>query len=119
VGTYAAHGLLAGQARRLPGGVRACWGSGPTTTSCRSTSRPTAPQAALREAAEILIKSLAIFTDQERLEVLHAGHGGRIEGEAAAAAAGPADVQRSDPMDDILSEELDLGVRSSVAAEPA
>src|SRR5213596_1852755 len=31
------------------------------------------PQAALREAAEILIKSLAIFTDQERLEALQGG----------------------------------------------
>jgi DNA-directed RNA polymerase subunit alpha len=28
------------------------------------------PQAALREAAEILIQSLSIFTDQERLEAL-------------------------------------------------
>ena len=37
------------------------------------------PQAALREAAEILISSLSIFTDEERIEELRAGparHGG-------------------------------------------
>src|SRR3954453_20529704 len=41
------------------------------------------PQAAVREAAEILIKSLAIFTDQERLEALQGGGsrgGGRAGG---------------------------------------
>src|SRR5437763_226600 len=44
------------------------------------------PQAALREAAEILIKSLSIFTDQERLEALQAEGDGYS---AEAAAAGP------------------------------
>jgi DNA-directed RNA polymerase subunit alpha len=73
------------------------------------TDGSVAPQAALREAAEILIKSLAIFTDQERLEALQAGHGG-IDGAEAAGAAAPAG--RSDGMDDILIEELELGVRS-------
>ena len=34
------------------------------------------PQAALREAAEILISSLAIFTDEDRIEELRAGPGG-------------------------------------------
>ena len=34
------------------------------------------PQAALREAAEILISSLSIFTDEERIEELRAGPGG-------------------------------------------
>ena len=34
------------------------------------------PQAALREAAEILISSLSIFTDQERLEALRGGGDG-------------------------------------------
>jgi DNA-directed RNA polymerase subunit alpha len=68
------------------------------------------PQAALREAAEILIKSLAIFTDQERLEALQGG-GGEWVGEPAA--AGPAAARSAgDGMDDILIEELELGVRS-------
>src|SRR5882757_6561640 len=68
------------------------------------------PQASLREAAEILIKSLAIFTDQERLGALQAGHGG-IDG-AEAAGVGAAPAGRADGMDDILIEELELGVRS-------
>src|SRR6266704_874440 len=34
------------------------------------------PQAALREAAEILISSLSIFTDEDRIEDLRAGPGG-------------------------------------------
>src|SRR2546430_8300851 len=64
------------------------------------------PQAALREAAEILIKSLAIFTDQERLEALQGG-GGDWVGEPAA--AGPAAARSAgDGMDDILIEELEL-----------
>jgi DNA-directed RNA polymerase subunit alpha len=71
------------------------------------TDGSVAPQAALREAAEILIKSLAIFTDQERLEALQ----GDALGEPVA--AGPAPAGRSpDGMDDILIEELELGVRS-------
>ena len=49
-----------------------------------------APQAALREAAEILIKSLAIFTDAERLEELRADTDGLGMGEPAAAGPGPA-----------------------------
>src|SRR5213075_1873474 len=54
------------------------------------------PQAALREAAEILIKSLAIFTDQERLEALQGGGpewGGEPSptGGAAAGARGAGD----------------------------
>src|SRR5213595_103563 len=51
------------------------------------------PTAALREAAEILISQLAIFTDADRVEELGAAPGGG-------------------PMDDILIEELELGVRS-------
>jgi DNA-directed RNA polymerase subunit alpha len=67
------------------------------------------PQAALREAAEILIKSLAIFTDPERLEQLRGGPDGLGE----AAVAGPQAAGRSsNGMDDILIEELELGVRS-------
>src|SRR5213595_2109065 len=46
------------------------------------TDGSVAPQAALREAAEILIKSLAIFTDADRLEEL------RADGEAMLGAAG-------------------------------
>jgi DNA-directed RNA polymerase subunit alpha len=66
------------------------------------------PQAALREAAEILIKSLAIFTDAERLEALQGG--GDMMGESAA--AGPQAGRAPAGMDDILIEELELGVRS-------
>src|SRR3954466_5501059 len=70
------------------------------------------PQAALREAAEILIQSLAIFTDPERLEQLRGGDG--LDG--APGIAGPVPTgtagARSDGMDDILIEELELGVRS-------
>src|SRR5437773_6034533 len=68
------------------------------------------PQAALREAAEILIASLAIFTDADRLEQLRGSDNGLAAGDAAAAGAIPAG--RSDGMDDILIEELELGVRS-------
>jgi DNA-directed RNA polymerase subunit alpha len=68
------------------------------------------PQAALREAAEILISSLAIFTDAERLEQLRGSDNGLSAGDGGAAGAIPAG--RSDGMDDILIEELELGVRS-------
>src|SRR4051794_24534357 len=67
------------------------------------------PQAALREAAEILISSLAIFTDADRLETLRGGGNGRGP---EVSAAGPVPTGRSDGMDDILIEELELGVRS-------
>jgi DNA-directed RNA polymerase subunit alpha len=69
------------------------------------------PTAALREAAEILISQLAIFTDADRVEELRAGPGGALEqGTNGAAAAGAA--TGGGPMDDILIEELELGVRS-------
>jgi DNA-directed RNA polymerase subunit alpha len=68
------------------------------------------PQAALREAAEILISSLAIFTDAERLEQLRGSDNGLAGGDGGVAGAIPAG--RSDGMDDILIEELELGVRS-------
>jgi DNA-directed RNA polymerase subunit alpha len=67
------------------------------------------PQAALREAAEILIQSLSIFTDQERLEALRGGVDGQLD---AVAAAGPQTGRAPGGMDDILIEELELGVRS-------
>jgi DNA-directed RNA polymerase subunit alpha len=65
------------------------------------------PQAALREAAEVLIKSLSIFTDASRIESLSAPSDGAAE-LAAAATAGPS----ADGMEEILIEELELGVRS-------
>jgi DNA-directed RNA polymerase subunit alpha len=73
------------------------------------------PQAALREAAEILISSLSIFTDEERIEELRAGPGGIASldnGAGAGAALAPGGRAGGSPMDDILIEELELGVRS-------
>jgi DNA-directed RNA polymerase subunit alpha len=73
------------------------------------------PQAALREAAEILISSLAIFTDEDRIEELRAGPGGVSaldNGAGAGAAIGGPAGRGGSPMDDILIEELELGVRS-------
>ncbi len=74
------------------------------------------PAAALREASEILIKTLAIFTDAERVEELTArdsiaalppdGLAGGSSSEVAAA------VAASNGLDEILIEELELGVRS-------
>ena len=65
------------------------------------------PQAALREAAEVLIQSLSIFTDASRIESLSVPIDGAAE-LAAAAATGPS----ADGMEEILIEELELGVRS-------
>jgi DNA-directed RNA polymerase subunit alpha len=75
------------------------------------------PQAALREAAEILISSLSIFTDEERIEELRQGpaalsgieNGAGSVGGAALVGGRPGGAS---PMDDILIEELELGVRS-------
>jgi DNA-directed RNA polymerase subunit alpha len=69
------------------------------------------PQAALREAAEILIQQLAIFTDADRIEELRQGPAGALEGNGAAAVNG-AGQTAGGPMHDILIEELELGVRS-------
>ncbi len=74
------------------------------------------PAAALREASEILIKTLAIFTDAERVEELTAreaiapalpGADGlsAVGGNGGVAAA-------NNGLDEILIEELELGVRS-------
>jgi len=69
------------------------------------------PHAALREAAEILIKYLAIFSEPERVEALRDQGAALIGvGDLAGGAAGPA--RSADGMDDILIEELELGVRS-------
>jgi DNA-directed RNA polymerase subunit alpha len=73
------------------------------------------PQAALREAAEILISSLSIFTDADRIEELRAGPvalGGIENGAGGAGAAALTGARPGNPMDDILIEELELGVRS-------
>jgi DNA-directed RNA polymerase subunit alpha len=72
------------------------------------------PGAALREASEILIKSLAIFTDADRVEELTAR-----EPVAALPAdglgsngAGGEGGGANNGLDEILIEELELGVRS-------
>src|SRR4051794_33812882 len=72
------------------------------------------PTSSLREAAEILISQLAIFTDADRIEDLRAGPGGVLtDGNGASAAgAGPGGAGAAGPMHDILIEELELGVRS-------
>jgi DNA-directed RNA polymerase subunit alpha len=70
------------------------------------------PPAALREAAEILISQLAIFTDADRVvELRETGGPGTLE---AGFGPGPVGVPSRPPnaMDDILIEELELGVRS-------
>jgi DNA-directed RNA polymerase subunit alpha len=74
------------------------------------------PHAALREAAETLIKYLAIFSEPERVEALREA-GAALVGAAAAAggdlgAGGAVASGGGDGMDDILIEELELGVRS-------
>ncbi len=76
------------------------------------------PHAALREAAEILIKYLAIFSEPERVEALREA-GASLVG-AGVVGAGSGDLgglsgsalPSADGMDDILIEELELGVRS-------
>jgi len=72
------------------------------------------PQAALREAAEILIQQLAIFTDPDRVEELRAGMGGggSLEQGGGGAQAANGASAAGGPMHDILIEELELGVRS-------
>jgi DNA-directed RNA polymerase subunit alpha len=64
------------------------------------------PPAAVREAAEILIKSLAIFTDADRVEELRS-HDGAGAVEDLAGIGGP-----TSDGDDRLIEELDIGVRA-------
>jgi len=70
------------------------------------------PAAALREASEILIKSLAIFTDAERVEELTARD--QIVVLPNDPLSGPSGdgVAASNGLDEILIEELELGVRS-------
>jgi DNA-directed RNA polymerase subunit alpha len=68
------------------------------------------PSAALREASEILIKSLAIFTDAERVEELTATDGRAPAAPELTDVGAPA--PGADGLDEILIEELELGVRS-------
>ena len=70
------------------------------------------PQAALREAAEILIAQLAIFTDADRIEELRASPGTQLDTGNGASAASVSGGATTGPMHDILIEELELGVRS-------
>ncbi len=72
------------------------------------------PPAALREAAEILISQLAIFTDPDRvIELRAAGDLGTLEPALSGAGAGAgASARQPNAMDEILIEELELGVRS-------
>jgi DNA-directed RNA polymerase subunit alpha len=70
------------------------------------------PEAALREAAEILIKYLAIFTEPDRVEALRDQAPGLVGDAAGLVGAGAAGGRSADGMDDILIEELELGVRS-------
>jgi DNA-directed RNA polymerase subunit alpha len=64
------------------------------------------PGSAVREAAEILIKSLAIFTDADRVEELTSRDGAAAAEAVAATAAAGAEG------DDRLIEELEIGVRA-------
>jgi DNA-directed RNA polymerase subunit alpha len=75
------------------------------------------PHAALREAAEILISQLAIFTDADRVvELREAGVPGTLEpgvgGVSGPGAGAGAGARQPNALDDILIEELELGVRS-------
>ena len=66
------------------------------------------PNTALREASEILIKSLAIFSDPDRVEELTAREPVVAEGVAVAEGVEPATGGEND----ILIDELELSVRS-------
>lgn len=73
------------------------------------------PQAALREAAEILISQLAIFTDADRvIELRDTGSLGALEPGLVGGPGAPGQPggRPANAMDDILIEELELGVRS-------
>jgi DNA-directed RNA polymerase subunit alpha len=74
------------------------------------------PQAALREAAELLISQLAIFTDADRIQELRAVPGGQLDGHglAVGGAGGVGGAQSALQGEEwsILIEELELGVRS-------
>jgi DNA-directed RNA polymerase subunit alpha len=70
------------------------------------------PAAALREASEILIKTLAIFTDAERVEELTTAREQVAALPTDGLTATVADGASNNGLDEILIEELELGVRS-------
>jgi len=70
------------------------------------------PAAALREASEILIKTLAIFTDAERVEELTAREPMPMPSADALAGSAGDGAASNNGLDEILIEELELGVRS-------
>src|SRR5882757_382181 len=71
------------------------------------------PGAALREASEILIKSLAIFTDADRVEELTAREPvAALPTDGLASNGAGEGVGANNGLDEILIEELELGVRS-------
>jgi DNA-directed RNA polymerase subunit alpha len=72
------------------------------------------PQAALREAAELLISQLAIFTDADRIQELRTVPGGQLDGHGLAVGGGAGGAQAALQGEEwsILIEELELGVRS-------
>src|SRR3984885_14610642 len=71
------------------------------------------PQAALREAAELLISQLAIFTDAERVvELRDTSAGGILDAGMVGGEPARGATRAPNAMDDILIEELELGVRS-------
>jgi DNA-directed RNA polymerase subunit alpha len=71
------------------------------------------PHAALREAAEILISQLAIFTDADRVvELREAGLPGPLEAGQPGGGTVGSPARQPNALDDILIEELELGVRS-------
>jgi DNA-directed RNA polymerase subunit alpha len=70
------------------------------------------PPAALREAAEILISQLAIFTDADRVVELREAGGGVLEQGRGMGIQDQIPTRQPNAMDDILIEELELGVRS-------
>jgi DNA-directed RNA polymerase subunit alpha len=69
------------------------------------------PSAALREAAELLISQLAIFTDEDRVEELRQGPVGHLDGSLGGSGAPGASLMQGEEYS-ILIEELELGVRS-------
>jgi DNA-directed RNA polymerase subunit alpha len=70
------------------------------------------PEEALAEAAEILISRLSIFTEADRVEALRGAGDGIAEAGADLVPGLAAGTRRADGMDEILIEELELGVRS-------
>ena len=70
------------------------------------------PGAALREASEILIKSLAIFTDADRVEELTAREPAPAIPSDGFSSSGGDGGAAANGLDEILIEELELGVRS-------